>query len=271
MSTGTARAWNQILATKTSKPPVSSDRSYNKRLGLICIIIWTTRELLLIVWLGHKHITLSPLFETESYRDAWLLREKKSVIITVTQQLQQAAETYSVDQTHVIVRRGYLSPWHYGKTLKTSSRVYCVMSWSLQRSVWKRPSFCWICWGFWSRDIEGARMQTMCSCVWLCVGISGYLLLYVAMCVHVWLCLVTGGHVWLCVLMCGYVLLGVPMCGYMWLCVAICAEPPPPRTCWSRHSKSVDGFVFFRLSYFYYSDLHLFAIFGAISHDKCWK
>ena len=71
-------------------------------------------------------------------------------------------------------------------------------------------------------------MQTMCSYVWLCVGISGYLLLYVAMCVHVWLCLVTGGHVWLCVLMCGYVLLGVPMCGYMWLCVAICAEPPPP-------------------------------------------
>ena len=71
-------------------------------------------------------------------------------------------------------------------------------------------------------------MQTMCSCVWLCVGISGYLLLYVAMCVHVWLCLVTGGHVWLCVLMCGYVLLGVPMCGYMWLCVAICAESPPP-------------------------------------------
>ena len=60
MSTGTARAWNQILATKTSKPPVSSDRSYNKRLGLICIIIWTARELLLIVWLGHKHITLSP-------------------------------------------------------------------------------------------------------------------------------------------------------------------------------------------------------------------
>ena len=227
MSTGTARAWNQILATKTSKPPVSSDRSYNKRLGLICIIIWTARELLLIVWLGHKHITLSPLFETESYRDAWLLREKKSVIITVTQQLQQAAETYSVDQTHVIVRKGYLSPWHYGKTLKTSSRVYCVMSWSLQRSVWKRPSFCWICWGFWSRDIEGARMQTMCSYVWLCVGISGYLLLYVAMCFHVWLCLVTGGHVWLCVLMCGCVLLRVPMCGYMWLCVAICAEPPP--------------------------------------------
>ena len=64
----------------------------------------------------------SPLFVTESYRDAWLLREKKSVIMTVTQQLQRAAQTYSVDQTHVVVHRGYLSPWHYGKTLKTSSR-----------------------------------------------------------------------------------------------------------------------------------------------------
>ena len=37
--------------------------------------------------------------------------------------------------------------------------------------------------------------------------------------------------------------------------------PPPPWTCWARHIKSVNGFVFFRLSYFGYSDLQLFAIF----------
>ena len=53
-------------------------------------------------------------------------REKKHrnnpVTQRLTQQLQRAAETYSVDQTHAIVRRGYLSPWHYGKTLKTSNR-----------------------------------------------------------------------------------------------------------------------------------------------------
>ena len=59
----------------------------------------------------------------------------------------------------------------------------------------------------------------MCSCVWLCVGISGYLLLYVAMCVHVWLCLVTGGHVWLCVLM----WVCVARCTYVWLYVAMCS------------------------------------------------
>ena len=35
----------------------------------------------------------------------------------------------------------------------------------------------------------------------------------------------------------------------------------PPWTYWTRHIKSVDGFVFFRLSYFNYSDLQLFAIF----------
>ena len=34
-----------------------------------------------------------------------------------------------------------------------------------------------------------------------------------------------------------------------------------PWTCWARHIKSLDGFVFFRLSYFDYSDLQLFAIF----------
>ena len=34
-----------------------------------------------------------------------------------------------------------------------------------------------------------------------------------------------------------------------------------PRTYWARHIKSLDGFVFFRLSYFDYSDLQLFAIF----------
>ena len=32
-------------------------------------------------------------------------------------------------------------------------------------------------------------------------------------------------------------------------------------TCWARHIKSVNGFVFFRLSYFDYSDWQLFAIF----------
>ena len=32
-------------------------------------------------------------------------------------------------------------------------------------------------------------------------------------------------------------------------------------TCWARHIKSVNGFVFFRLSYLDYSDLQLFAIF----------
>ena len=37
--------------------------------------------------------------------------------------------------------------------------------------------------------------------------------------------------------------------------------PPPPWTCWARHIKSVDGLVFFRLSYSDYSDLQLFAIF----------
>ena len=37
--------------------------------------------------------------------------------------------------------------------------------------------------------------------------------------------------------------------------------PPPPWTCWARHIKSLDGFVFFRLSYFDYGDLQLFAIF----------
>ena len=52
----------------------------------------------------------------------------------------------------------------------------------------------------------------------------------------------------------------------------------PSRTCWARQIKSVDGFVFFRLSYFDYSDLQLFSIFlfeveffGDICHDKCWK
>ena len=41
------------------------------------------------------------------------------------------------------------------------------------------------------------------------------------------------------------------------------APPPPPprRTCWARQIKSVDGFVFIRLSYFDCSDLQLFAIF----------
>ena len=34
--------------------------------------------------------------------------------------------------------------------------------------------------------------------------------------------------------------------------------PPSPWTCWARHIKSVDGVVFFRLSYFGYSDLQLF-------------
>ena len=36
---------------------------------------------------------------------------------------------------------------------------------------------------------------------------------------------------------------------------------PAPWTCWARHIKSLDGFVFFRLSYFDYGDLQLFAIF----------
>ena len=35
----------------------------------------------------------------------------------------------------------------------------------------------------------------------------------------------------------------------------------PVETRWARHVKSVNGFVFFRLSYFDYSDLQLFAIF----------
>ena len=35
----------------------------------------------------------------------------------------------------------------------------------------------------------------------------------------------------------------------------------PPWTYWARQIKSVDGFVFFRLSYFDYGDLQLFAIF----------
>ena len=35
----------------------------------------------------------------------------------------------------------------------------------------------------------------------------------------------------------------------------------PKGTCWARHITSVDGFVFFRLSYFDNSDLQLFAIF----------
>ena len=39
------------------------------------------------------------------------------------------------------------------------------------------------------------------------------------------------------------------------------AAAPLGRTCWDRHIKSVDGFVFFKLSYFDYSDLQLFAIF----------
>ena len=34
----------------------------------------------------------------------------------------------------------------------------------------------------------------------------------------------------------------------------------PPWTIWARQIKSVDGFVFFRLSYFDCSDLQLFAI-----------
>ena len=33
-----------------------------------------------------------------------------------------------------------------------------------------------------------------------------------------------------------------------------------PWTCWARHIKSLDGFVFFRLSYFDYRELQLFAI-----------
>ena len=37
----------------------------------------------------------------------------------------------------------------------------------------------------------------------------------------------------------------------------------PPWTCWARQIKFVDGFVFFRLSYFDCSDLQLFAIFMA--------
>ena len=37
--------------------------------------------------------------------------------------------------------------------------------------------------------------------------------------------------------------------------------PPPPDLFRARHIKSVDGFVFFRLSYFYYCDLQLFANF----------
>ena len=54
---------------------------------------------------------LSPLFVTECYKDARSQRAKKKRRNNpVTQQLQRAAETYSVDQTHVIVRRGYLSP-----------------------------------------------------------------------------------------------------------------------------------------------------------------
>ena len=39
------------------------------------------------------------------------------------------------------------------------------------------------------------------------------------------------------------------------------APPPPPDLFRARHIKSVDGFVFFRLSYFYYCDLQLFANF----------
>ena len=52
---------------------------------------------------------------------------------------------------------------------------------------------------------------------------------------------------------------------------------PCCRTFWARKTKSVEGFVSFRLSHFNYSDLQLFAIslhirgrfFGDISHDKC--
>ena len=55
------------------------------------------------------------------------------------------------------------------------------------------------------------------------------------------------------------------------------AAAPPPRTCWARQLKPVDGFVSFRLTHFDYSDLQLFVIFmmiqdrflGDISHDKC--
>ena len=41
--------------------------------------------------------------------------------------------------------------------------------------------------------------------------------------------------------------------------------PPPTWTCWTRHIKSVEGFVFFRLCYF------CGRFFGYLSHDKCWK
>ena len=46
-----------------------------------------------------------------------------------------------------------------------------------------------------------------------------------------------------------------------WTCWPPPPTPPPPRTCWARQIKSVNGFVFFRLSYFDYSDLQLLAIF----------
>ena len=42
---------------------------------------------------------------------------------------------------------------------------------------------------------------------------------------------------------------------------AVAGPVGPPWTCWARHIKSVNGFVFFRLSYFDYSDWQLFAIF----------
>ena len=52
----------------------------------------------------------------------------------------------------------------------------------------------------------------------------------------------------------------------------------PPWICWTRKIKPVDGLVFFRISYFDYSDLQLFAVFiirgrlfGDISHYKCWN
>ena len=43
--------------------------------------------------------------------------------------------------------------------------------------------------------------------------------------------------------------------------IRISAAPPPPDLFRARQIKSVDGFVFFRLSYFYYCDLQLFANF----------
>ena len=53
----------------------------------------------------------------------------------------------------------------------------------------------------------------------------------------------------------------VMLCLLWFFIIKLIRSQLPPWTCWARHIKSVGGVVFFRLSYFDYSDLQLFAIF----------